>query len=381
MPAPVLSPYHRYCELLTSGQLNPDVGQHDAVQALDALYHTLQEAGRLTPQAKGLRERVRGLFSPAPSTPAGLYLWGGVGRGKTLLMDLFHNCLGKGVSQRFHFHDFMVIAHHLINEARKTGAKDAVELAAEQLISKGSVLCFDEMEVRDIADAMILKRLFEALWERQMVLVATSNRQPEKLYLNGLHRDRFLPFIDNLNAHNAVHEIASGMDWRQRLLDGISTWHLNDDAATAQRLDDIFSQLTAAVEPHPEQIEIAGRQINFQITAGDIADTDFHQLCAIPLAAADYLAVSDRFAGLILRNVPLLDDMLQNEARRFMWLVDALYDRGRFLIAGADAPIEQLYTGQQWAFEFDRTASRLKQMAQIKRQNRDNYPIQDKNTP
>ena len=133
--------------------------------------------------------------------------------------------------------------------------------------------------------------------------------------------------------------------------------------------------------PHPEQIEIAGRQINFQITAGDIADTDFHQLCAIPLAAADYLAVSDRFAGLILRNVPLLDDMLQNEARRFMWLVDALYDRGRFLIAGADAPIEQLYTGQQWAFEFDRTASRLKQMAQIKRQNRDNYPIQDKNTP
>ncbi len=282
-----------------------------------------------------------------------------------MLMDMFHASLPCGVSQRFHFHDFMVSAHSLINDARKTGADDPIELAATQMISAGAIVCFDEMEVRDIADAMILKRLFDSLWDKQMVLVATSNRHPDALYLDGLHRDRFLPFIDTLQAGNIIQKIDDGMDWRQRALDGISTWHISHQAGTDSHLDEIFSSVSGQKQQHSEQIIVAGRQLDFDHIAGDIADCQFDQLCARPLAAADYLAIADRFAGLMVRNIPVLDDQLQNEARRFMWLVDALYDRGRFLIASAAAPIDQLYSGQQWAFEFSRTSSRLTQMAQL----------------
>jgi len=198
-----------------------------------------------------------------------------------------------------------------------------------------------------------------------MVLVATSNRHPRSLYLNGLHRDRFVPFIDRLEAVNSVHKIDDGMDWRQQALDGISTWHHSSDKNIDRHLDDIFATVAGHKEQHAEQIIVAGRRLNFDRISGDIADCSFEQLCAQPLAAADYLAIADRFAGIILRNIPLLDDQLQNEARRFMWLVDALYDRGRFLIASAAAPIDQLYTGQQWGFEFSRTSSRLTQMSHL----------------
>ena len=358
----ILGRYHR---LIDTGALSADDGQHTAILALQALYDRLDASGYLQADKPRLTSRLGKLFSKQTSPPDGLYLHGGVGRGKTMLMDLFHDSLPSGASQRFHFHDFMMSAHDLIDKARKAGNDDAIDTAANQMISSGRIICFDEMEVRDIADAMILKRLFDSLWQRDMVLVATSNRHPRSLYLNGLHRDRFLPFIDALEASNLIQKIEDGMDWRQQALDGISTWHNSHDDMIDQRLDDIFTSVAGHTSHHAEKIMVAGRYLAFDRIAGDIADCNFDQLCAQPLAAADYLAVADRFAGIILRDIPVLDDQLQNEARRFMWLVDALYDRGRFLIASAAAPIDQLYCGQQWAFEFSRTSSRLTQMSQL----------------
>ena len=355
----------RYQQLIATAALSADSGQHAAIISLQQLTDRLSEAGYLNAGKAGFRSRLNSLFSKQHHQPQGLYLHGGVGRGKTMLMDLFHDSLPSGVSQRFHFHDFMMSAHELIASARKAGAKDAIDMAANQMIAGGRIICFDEMEVRDIADAMILKRLFDSLWARKMVLVATSNRHPRSLYLNGLHRDRFVPFIDRLEAVNSVQKIDDGMDWRQQALDGISTWHHSSDKNIDRHLDDIFATVAGHKEQHAEQIIVAGRRLNFDRISGDIADCSFEQLCAQPLAAADYLAIADRFAGIILRNIPLLDDQLQNEARRFMWLVDALYDRGRFLIASAAAPIDQLYTGQQWGFEFSRTSSRLTQMSHL----------------
>ena len=355
----------RYQQLIDTAVLSSDSGQHAAIISLQQLYDRLEAAGYLRAGKTGLRSRLGNFFSKQQSQPQGLYLHGGVGRGKTMLMDMFHDSLPEGVCQRFHFHDFMVCAHDLINRARKSGADDPIDIAATQMISAGAIICFDEMEVRDIADAMILKRLFDSLWDRKMVLVATSNRQPDALYLDGLHRDRFLPFIDTLAAGNIVQKIDDGMDWRQRALDSISTWHICGEAGTDSHLDDIFAIVTDHKEQHSEQIIVAGRQLDFDHIAGDVADCQFDQLCARPLAAADYLAVADRVAGLMVRNNPVQNDQQQNDARRFIWLVDALYDRGRFLIASAEAPIDQLYTGQQWAFEFSRTSSRLTEMAQL----------------
>ncbi len=358
-------PSQHYQHLLQTEKLTHDSAQSAAVDALQLLYDNLQAAGMLAPKQPRLSGFVSKFFTRQPKAPIGLYLFGGVGRGKTMLMDLFYGCLDAGVGQRFHFHDFMVRAHHLINTARRNTAADPIADAADQLMADGNIICFDEMEVRDIADAMIIKRLFDCLWQRQMVLIATSNRHPDSLYLNGLHRDRFTPFISSLSKNTGIHHIEQGQDWRQKMLKGLPAWHLTTLPETPATLDMIFSQITGMSEVGSEQIEIAGRHIEITKCAGDIADTDFDSLCAIPLAAPDYLAIANRFAGLMIRDIPVLTDSLQNEARRFMWLVDALYDRGRFLIVSADADIENLYCGHQWEFEFDRTSSRLKQMAQF----------------
>ncbi len=225
------------------------------------------------------------------------------------------------------------------------------------------------MEVRDIADAMIIRRLFLAMWDRGMVLVTTSNRSPDLLYLDGLHRDRFLPFIADLNMRLDIHEIGSGQDWRKVFLASVSGWHLQpagSDASVGAELDQIFSTLGGDSEISSETIVFSGRSLSFERVAGDVVDVSFHRLCGQPLGVRDYLAVADRFSGLVLRDIPILDDTSQNEARRLMWLVDALYDRGRFMIASAAAQVDRLYQGDRWGFEFERTCSRLQEMAQLR---------------
>ena len=355
--------YQQKCEI---GRLSSDEGQADAIHLLDALFHELAQEQKVS--TKGRWQRFFKRARPdGPTVVRGLYLYGGVGRGKTMLMDMFASCLETDTYQRLHFHDFMVRAHNTVKSARDSDVSDPFSHAADQLIRGGHIICFDEMEVRDIADAMIVQRLFGALWNRGMVLVATSNRAPDQLYLNGLHRDRFLPFIDQLKMRLRTHEIAQGQDWRQQYLAHISNWHVkNTDNDCKNVLDNIFARLTGNQKARLETLAIAGRDVVLNKVAGDVADASFEALCGVPLGARDYLALADRLAGLVIRDIPILGDAEQNEARRFMWLIDSFYDRGRFLIASAARPVESLYCGSQWAFEFDRICSRLEEMARAR---------------
>ena len=374
------TPLARYQQRLEQGMALSDSGQAAAIKWLDDLFHQLMASDMLSSGSTGALSKLASFFTSAKSAHAtlqGYYLYGGVGRGKTMLMNLFFECLPKEMGQRQHFHDFMVAAHAAIDEARKNDAVDPFETAADILISKGRILCFDEMEVRDIADAMIVQRLFQALFARGLVMVATSNRHPDQLYLNGLHRDRFLPFIHLVQDKCVVREIAPGMDWRGRILadltqEGERGWMVPCETAQNARLDALFLALAKNHPIAPEEVVSAGRHIRVPKAARDIAFADFSELCALPasgqpLGARDYLVLADRYAGLVLKNVPAMGDAHQNEARRFMWLIDAFYDRGRFLIASAEADISAIYTGHQWAFEFERTRSRLGEMVQFDR--------------
>ena len=349
-----------YDEALANGSLSSDDGQAVVVKALDSLFDKVQKR---QPKASFWQK----LFHQNTQMPSqkGLYLYGGVGRGKSLLMDMFYDCLPKGMARRVHFHDFMVLAHDKMNEARQKGARDAVSEAAKELSQDISLLCFDEMEVRDIADAMIIKRLFDGLFANGIMVVATSNRHPEALYKGGLHRDRFVPFITKLMQECDVLEIAEGQDWRARLLGTSPRWYVPCNAANEAKMTAQFALVTNESELTPLTVKVAGRELCFHTHAHNIIFTSFDSLCAVPLAARDYIALADRVTGLFLTDIPLLDDAKQNEARRFMWLIDALYDRGRFLVAKAEIDMDQLYQGRQWAFEFDRTLSRLAEMSRI----------------
>ena len=361
------TPHNRYDALLAEGVLAPDSGQLAVVQALDALYCQLMADARQPSLWSRLTKQTQ------IKAPLGLYIYGGVGRGKSRLMDMFYDCFPKGAAVRVHFHDFMVMAHDAMNEARASGAKDPIATGAEIVMQKQNrgksksyqLLCFDEMEVRDIADAMIVKRLFDALFAMNITVVATSNRHPDDLYKGGLHRDRFVPFIKKLQERCHIIKIADGNDWRARLLGMSPRWYVPCNADTRAQMAAQFAMVTSHDKPQAVTIKVAGRDILFDKVAHNIAFTSFHALCAVPLAARDYVAIADRLTGLFITDIPQLGDETQNEARRFMWLIDALYDRGRFVVVNSQSDMPQLYKGHVWAFEFDRTLSRLSEMTRL----------------
>jgi cell division protein ZapE len=343
---------------IKSGHLAVDMAQLDIAIRLDMLIDSLTT------------KKPAGFFGFGRKTlpVKGLYLWGGVGRGKSMLMDMFVQLASRehGIHVcRFHFHDFMTAVHAIVHKEREMGNDDPTASVMEQLTKGADVICFDEMEVRDIADAMIIARVMDGYMRRGGVLVVTSNRHPDDLYLEGLQRERFLPFIAALKEYNAVVEMGGDTDWRQRVLDGVPGWYYPLDDKADDAMVAVLDQLTGGVEQQPVTVMIAGREVTIPAAANGVGMIDFSAICGVPLAAADYLVLAERFAGLLICHIPRLSDALQNEARRFIWLVDAFYDRKRFLIASAECDIDQIYTGNQWQAEFPRTVSRLGEMTRL----------------
>lgn len=347
-------------DVLASRGVVADEAQLRALNVLQDLQDQLQRSVSL----KGLR----GLLFSKLEVIKGVYLYGGVGRGKSMLMDLFYSELPSRISKkRVHFHEFMIDVHNYLHQSRQSGKNEsgpdrALLNLANKIAAETHVLCFDEFHVTDIADAMILGRLFTALFDKGLVVVATSNWPPEKLYEGGLQRDRFLPFIALVKERMHVVEVDAGTDYRMRSLteDGVYFWPLGEH--THQRMDKVFAHLTGDVVPHAEELHIKGRIIPVPATAKGVARFTFAQLCEQALGAEDYLKVAATYHTVFLENIPKLTYDRRNEAKRLMTLIDALYDQGTKLIVSADALPAQLYRGHDHEFEFQRTVSRLIEM-------------------
>lgn len=328
--------------------------------SLDALQKTLiSRVERQTGMLRGLANLFSGQNEVAVK---GLYVWGGVGRGKTYLMDLFYECVPGSKKRRTHFHRFMQEIHQELTHLQ--GASDPIKQVAEKLASEVEVLCFDEFFVSDIGDAMILGGLLEALFAKGVVLVATSNVEPEHLYENGLQRERFLPAIALIERHTEIIEIKPGTDYRLERLSNAELYihPLSDEAET--KLRSSFRNLAPdirEIEENPE-IRILNRDIPAIASADDVVWFKFAALCDSPRSAFDYVEIARLYHALILSDVPSMGDGERDQARRFINLIDELYDRRVKIIISAATNVEQLYTGSQLAFEFERTRSRLLEM-------------------
>ena len=338
-----------YARRVADGALADDPAQRAALGPLEAV-----RAKLAAPEPRGLFGRRR-----APDGPMGVYLWGGVGRGKSMLMDLFHEA-APVPSRRVHFHAFMQEVHDGMREARARGVRDALAPVAEAVAEGTRVLCFDEMQVTDITDAMIVGRLFEKLFEGGVHVVTTSNRAPADLYKDGLNRALFVPFIAMLEDRLLVHELAAARDYRQDRLAGERVWFTPDDTDD-MGLDAVWDRLTGG-RSEEHVLRVKGRGVRLRDYAAGMARASFADLCGAPLGAGDYLALAHTVRVLVLTRIPVLAKRHHNEARRFVTLIDALYEARVTLIASAEAEPEALYPGGTGRFEFDRTASRLREM-------------------
>ncbi|HEY1900384.1 MAG TPA: cell division protein ZapE [Steroidobacteraceae bacterium] len=335
-----------------------DPAQLAAVAALSDLRQRLIHRHRLV--GKGL-DVLRALLRRTPRPPeTGLYLWGAVGRGKTWLMDMFYESLPFAHKRRRHFHRFMQDVHNGLRE--NAGEQAPLERVADGIAAGVRVLCFDEFFVSDIADAMILGTLLTALFERGVTLVATSNCPPQELYPDGLQRQRFLPAIEQIKRHTQVLNVDGGTDYRLRRLTRAGTYLLSTNPQTAARLADLYRGLTHGAAPEPGVIEIAGRQLATTALHRQAVWFEFHAICEGPRSTEDYIEVARTWAAVLVSHVPVLTAADEDAARRFIALVDELYDRRVKLILTAAAPLPQLYKGERLLFEFQRTHSRLSEM-------------------
>lgn len=351
---------------IATGELFRDQAQLNAAHALDDLLTRLRNN---PPKRKGL-------FSRTIIAPKGLYLWGGVGRGKSMLMDWFFDLAPVSVKQRVHFHAFMLGVHAKINLWRKMdkdarrasydyvrgAGDDPIAPVAKSIARNAKLLCFDEFHVTDITDAMILSRLFEALWSRGVVVVATSNRAPEDLYKQGLNRGLFEPFIDMMPAHLIIHEFAGETDHRLRQLEAAPVYYSPLGPKAEAGIEAAWKRLIGPATPRETCLTVQGRGLTLQRTAAGTARASFDRLCNSALGAADYLRLAHAFQTLILENVPQMGPENRNEAKRFVTLIDALYETRTKLVMSAAVEPEQLYKDGTGAFEFERTVSRLMEM-------------------
>ncbi|ABD52973.1 cell division protein ZapE [Jannaschia sp. CCS1] len=342
-----------YDTRVSEGLLRPDPAQRAVMEQLEEV-----RAALVAPQPKGLLARFR---KAEPLDQQGLYLWGGVGRGKSMLMDMFFQHTGITGKRRVHFHAFMQEVQAALHEARKTGVDDAIKPVAEDIARDLKLLCFDEMQITDIADAMIVGRLFERLFEAGVMVVTTSNRPPKDLYKDGLNRQLFLPFIALLEERMDVHNLDAQTDYRQDRLAGEPVWFTPADADAKRAIDLIWRDLTGGKD-EPLTLEVKGRDVVIPRFWAGQARASFAQLCGTALGPGDYLALVDATSVLVLEDIPQMSPVNANEAKRFVTLIDTLYEGGVRLIASAETEPEDLYVSGSGAFEFERTASRLREM-------------------
>ncbi len=351
------TPLSRYHEDLEDPQFEPDEMQALAVKNLQRLYDELLQSKS---QSVGIMERF-GLAKPAKQRPVqGLYFWGGVGRGKTYLVDTFYECLPFERKLRMHFHRFMHRVHRERKELRNE--QDPLVIIGKQLAEEARIICFDEFVVNDVADAVILVRLMEVLFDHGVSLVATSNVEPKNLYKGGLQRDLFKPAIEMIYEFTDVVNIDSGIDYRLLFLDKAETYFHPVNETTATGMQYNFEHLApdAGIENAP--IEIEGRTLTSIKRSDGVIWFDFTELCDGPRSQDDYIELALCFHSVLLSDVPILDELKADQARRFINLVDVLYDHNVKLIISAEAPAAELYIGTRLEFEFRRTVSRLQEM-------------------
>lgn len=349
-----------YRARVVAGEIDANAAQAAVAERLDALASDLEAWRPLRSVWQSFWSIGRNRLANEP--PRGLYIHGAVGRGKTMLMDLFHETVRFAPRRRVHFHAFMAEVHERIARGRATTEGDPIPFVAAEIAGEAPLLCFDEFHVTDIADAMVLGRLFKGLFEHGVVIVVTSNAPPDRLYWNGLNRQLFLPFVALLTERLDVVELNSTKDFRLEKLAGRRLYFSPADATAKAALDEHWQRLTGGHASQPLKIEVLGRQLEAPQTAMGVARFSFDELCARPLGPADYLAFAQTFHTLVMDGIPVLTPDRRNEARRLISLVDTLYDRGVCLIASAAAEPHALYPTGDGADLFERTASRLMEM-------------------
>lgn len=355
-----------YQSMVANGSLAADPAQAHAVDRLQDLWERLRGYDPQPQPAESQRFLGRILRRRAVEeyVPIGLYLVGEVGRGKSMLMDLFFDTAEVPRKQRIHFHRFIQNVHARFHDYKRQhpGVTDPIPPLADQIAASSALLCFDEFQVNDIADAMILGRLFQALFDRGVVVVTTSNTTPDNLFKGQPGRDAFLPFIALIRQRLELLEMNGARDYRRERMRGLRTWHVPADAMAERALDDAFERLTGGVTPRPVTLDVMGRSLTIETAADGVARSDFDFLCNHAYGAGDYLAIARTFHTLVLDRIPRLSPDNYDAARRFIVLVDTLYDQRVKLIASAEAYPDQLYQRGENAKMFERTASRLDEM-------------------
>ncbi|MBH2984918.1 AFG1 family ATPase [Serratia marcescens] len=360
-----LSPLSRYQQALDAGEYQADEVQRRAVTQLDRIYQALLQKPEASAPAGGLRGKLSRLLGKggdtAPQRPVqGLYMWGGVGRGKTWLMDMFFHSLPGDRKMRLHFHRFMLRVHEELTELQ--GRENPLDIVADGFKAETDVLCFDEFFVSDITDAMLLATLLQALFARGITLVATSNIPPDDLYRNGLQRARFLPAIDLINEFCDVMNVDAGIDYRLRTLTQAHLYltPLNDQ--TRATLDRMFVKLAGKAGEEAPVLQINHRPLQAIRSVDGVLAVDFHTLCEEARSQLDYIALSRLYHSVILYNVQVMGPLKENTARRFLALVDEFYERHVKLVIGAEASMFEIYQGERLKFEYQRCLSRLQEM-------------------
>ena len=353
-----MTPWERYQTDLQREDFSADPAQRIAVEHTQALYEELladygHEDGLITIIKKTLKRKPKSLLK-------GLYFWGGVGRGKTWIVDTFYDCAPFAEKKRIHFHRFMQMIHHELKQLKKK--ENPLFLIADKIAADTRVLCFDEFHVTDITDAMLLGGLLEALFERGLTLVATSNEAPDQLYRDGLQRDRFLPAIELIKTYTHVVNVDSGIDYRLRFLDKAEIYHCPLDKNADRMLHENFTHISPNDGSDNDVLEIEGRVINTVRCGDGVVWFDFLDICDGPRGPADYIEIARLYQTVLIANVPVLEEADNDRAKRFMTLVDEFYDRNVKLMVTAAADPEHLYLGKRLTRLFQRTISRLNEM-------------------